>query len=272
MHDQDGSIVSQMSSSNGRAQRSPGERCIDGVAEVTSRRPIGKEARARSAEPAGPATAFGRRDARPAAGGPAPRMDRIDADDAAPPIEDAVLLTPSLDASFAPSLVEARRKRVIRRAIPGRIGLAVCAFAFGAILLPAFLVSFPETPVAATSSNGGGFDVRLGDVQAALSSHGDGKMLRIEGRIVNPGTRPAAVSTHSSMTRLCSSWVRVGDSPVVPTGTSPLVPSRICQSTNVRNASSYRAPSILKGVTKAVNEPEKPLTAMSPSPWRLCSR
>ena len=193
MRDQDGSIVSQMSSSNGRAQRSPGERCIDGVAEVTSRRPIGKEARARSAEPAGPATAFGRRDARPAAGGTANRMDRIDADDAAPPIEDAILLTPSLDASFAPSLVEARRKRVIRRAIPGRIGLAVCAFAFGAILLPAFLVSFPETPVAATSSNGGGFYVRLGDVQAALSSHGDGKMLRIEGRIVNPGTRPAAV-------------------------------------------------------------------------------
>ena len=33
------------------------------------------------------------------------------------------------------------------------------------------------------------------------------------------GTRLAATSMHSSMTRLCSSWESVGLSPVVPTGT-----------------------------------------------------
>ncbi|ORE98853.1 hypothetical protein [Aurantimonas sp. 22II-16-19i] len=185
MHDQNGSIVSQMSSPHGRPRPSPGERCIDGVAEVTSRRPIGKDARTRPAEPANPAAAFGRRDARSAAGGTANLSDRVDAEVRATSIEDAILFTPTPPA--------ARRRRAISRAIPGRIGLAVCAFAFGAALLPALLVSFPETPVAATSSNGGGFEVRLGDVQAALSSHGDGKMLRIEGRIVNPGTRTAAV-------------------------------------------------------------------------------
>src|SRR5687768_18368342 len=39
------------------------------------------------------------------------------------------------------------------------------------------------------------------------------------------GTRPADVLTQSSTTRICSSWLSVGDSPVVPTGTRPCVPS-----------------------------------------------
>ena len=39
-------------------------------------------------------------------------------------------------------------------------------------------------------------------------------------------TRPAATATHSSTTRLCSSWASVGRSPVVPTGTSRGCPRR----------------------------------------------
>src|SRR5690242_16253233 len=59
---------------------------------------------------------------------------------------------------------------------------------------------------------------------------------------------------HHSTTRLCSSWLRVGLSPVVPTGTRPWVPSSICQFTRARNASSSTFPP-LNGVTRAVIEP-----------------
>src|ERR1700744_3455956 len=68
------------------------------------------------------------------------------------------------------------------------------------------------------------------------------------------GTRPFASSMHHSTTRLCSSWLNVGLSPVVPTGTSPWVPSEICQFTSERKAASSSEP-FLKGVTKAVKEP-----------------
>ena len=70
------------------------------------------------------------------------------------------------------------------------------------------------------------------------------------------GTRPLACSMHHSTTRLCSACDKVGLSPVVPTGTRPLVPSSICQSTRLRNAFSSREP-LSKGVTSAVNEPLK---------------
>src|SRR5262249_14938568 len=66
--------------------------------------------------------------------------------------------------------------------------------------------------------------------------------------------RPFASSMHHSTTRLCSSWLRVGLSPVVPTGTRPWVPSAICQLTNPRKAASSTEP-FLNGVTRAVNEP-----------------
>src|SRR6201981_2339950 len=66
--------------------------------------------------------------------------------------------------------------------------------------------------------------------------------------------RPFASSMHHSTTRLCSSWLSVGLSPVVPTGTSPWVPSEICQFTSERKAASSSEP-FLKGVTKAVKEP-----------------
>src|SRR6202048_2996351 len=68
------------------------------------------------------------------------------------------------------------------------------------------------------------------------------------------GTRPMASSMHHSTTRLCSSWLTVGLSPVVPTGTRPLVPSEICQLTSDRKAASSSEP-CLKGVTKEVKEP-----------------
>src|ERR1700744_25313 len=70
------------------------------------------------------------------------------------------------------------------------------------------------------------------------------------------GTRPLASSIHHSTTRLCPSWLTVGLSPVVPTGTRPWVPSAICQLTSERNAASSTEP-FLNGVTKAVNEPRK---------------
>src|SRR4029078_1359474 len=75
------------------------------------------------------------------------------------------------------------------------------------------------------------------------------------------GTRPSAWSMHHSTTCLCSSGDRGGLSPVVPTGTRPLVPSEICQSTMSRNAFSSTEP-FLNGVTSAVKEPRKLLLAV----------
>src|SRR6478735_8730520 len=75
------------------------------------------------------------------------------------------------------------------------------------------------------------------------------------------GTRPSAWSMHHSTTCLCSSCDRVGLSPVVPTGTRPLVPSEICQSTMSRNAFSSTEP-FLNGVTSAVKEPRKLVLAV----------
>src|ERR1700685_122289 len=78
------------------------------------------------------------------------------------------------------------------------------------------------------------------------------------------GTRPLTSSMHHSTMRLCSSWLTVGLSPVVPTGTRPWVPSAICQLTSARKAASSSEP-FLNGVTKAVNEPLKfDLAAMNP--------
>ena len=68
------------------------------------------------------------------------------------------------------------------------------------------------------------------------------------------GTRPAAVSMQSSMTCLCSSWLSVGDSPVVPHGTSPCAPWSICHSTSFLNAGASSLP-FLNGVMRAVIEP-----------------
>jgi hypothetical protein len=68
------------------------------------------------------------------------------------------------------------------------------------------------------------------------------------------GTRLRVSSTTTLMTRMCSSWVRVGDSPVVPTGTRPSMPAAICSPTSRRKASSSSAPP-RNGVTSAVITP-----------------
>src|SRR5215831_3343076 len=68
------------------------------------------------------------------------------------------------------------------------------------------------------------------------------------------GTRRFTTSTVNSMTRLCSSYERVADSPVVPQGTMPLVPLAICHSINEPKACSSIFP-FRKGVTMATHEP-----------------
>src|SRR5690348_5002040 len=81
-------------------------------------------------------------------------------------------------------------------------------------------------------------------------------LVELEPAPATTGTRPLASSMHHSTTRLCSSWLKVGLSPVVPTGTRPFVPSAICQPTRERNAASSSDP-FLNGVTSAVKEPRK---------------
>src|SRR5262245_39041319 len=70
---------------------------------------------------------------------------------------------------------------------------------------------------------------------------------------------------HHSTTWLCSSCDRVGLSPVVPTGTSPLVPSAICHSTMLRKAFSSGEP-FFNVVTSAVKEPRKLVLAVMARP------
>src|SRR5215475_1965279 len=65
---------------------------------------------------------------------------------------------------------------------------------------------------------------------------------------------PLAVAMQMSITRLCSSIESVGDSPVVPHGTRPSVPSLICQPTNFSNPFSSTDP-FLNGVISATSDP-----------------
>ncbi len=68
------------------------------------------------------------------------------------------------------------------------------------------------------------------------------------------GTLFRTASTVISITRSCSSWERVVDSPVVPQGAIPSVPAAICSSISFRNASSSTFP-FLNGVTIATIAP-----------------
>src|SRR5258708_11660339 len=68
------------------------------------------------------------------------------------------------------------------------------------------------------------------------------------------GTLPLATSRQSSTTRLCSLWLSVGDSPVVPHGTRPCVPCSICQAMKFWKPRSSTAP-LRNGVIVATNEP-----------------
>src|SRR5947207_5412153 len=65
---------------------------------------------------------------------------------------------------------------------------------------------------------------------------------------------PLAARMQMSITRLCSSIESVGDSPVVPQGTRPSVPSLICQATNFSNPFSSTDP-FLNGVISATSDP-----------------
>src|SRR5262245_38848935 len=66
--------------------------------------------------------------------------------------------------------------------------------------------------------------------------------------------RPAAVSTTAAMMCSCSSWLSVGDSPVVPTGARQSVPCSTCQFTSFFNAVKSTSPP-RKGVTSATVTP-----------------
>src|SRR5258708_10183073 len=68
------------------------------------------------------------------------------------------------------------------------------------------------------------------------------------------GTFPFATSRQSSTTRLCSLWLSVGDSPVVPHGTRPWVPWSICEAMKFWKPRSSTAP-LRNGVIVATNEP-----------------
>ena len=63
--------------------------------------------------------------------------------------------------------------------------------------------------------------------------------------------RPAAASIVTSIKRRCSAWLSVGDSPVVPTGTTPVIPCSIWNATFAASRSSSTLPS-RNGVTIAV--------------------
>ena len=68
------------------------------------------------------------------------------------------------------------------------------------------------------------------------------------------GMRPRASCTVTWIIRPCSSWESVADSPVVPHGTSALVPASTCPSIKRASARSSMA-SRRNGVTSATIEP-----------------
>src|SRR5213083_2447940 len=68
------------------------------------------------------------------------------------------------------------------------------------------------------------------------------------------GTRPFVSLITNRITSMCSSWLNVGDSPVVPTGTRPSIPAAICCSTSQDSFFSSTFP-LRKGVTSAVYAP-----------------
>ncbi|TFF19678.1 hypothetical protein E3C22_18455 [Jiella endophytica] len=184
MPDGDGSNISQVSAIPRTGRPAVDGPCIEGVAEVTRRSP-GRHALGRNgAASVEAAPSFGRRRSE-AAPPTSPTFERGEAE-----IAETLAVPP--DTQKVPLTRHAERIPKPRMT-PGRIGLVACAFAFGALLLPVFLVSFPETPVAATAANAGGFPVHLSAVSASLADRGAGKILKVEGRIANPGGRAANV-------------------------------------------------------------------------------
>ncbi len=73
------------------------------------------------------------------------------------------------------------------------------------------------------------------------------------------GMRLLTAFTTVAMTSSCSSWLSVGDSPVVAQGTMAFVPEAMCHSTNSRTSPWSIEPFFLKGVMRATIEPLKML-------------
>src|SRR6478752_3081784 len=71
---------------------------------------------------------------------------------------------------------------------------------------------------------------------------------------VSTRQRLFALATASRITCSRSSWDSVGDSPVVPIATIPVIPAAICVSISCSNAETSMPPS-RNGVTNAVNVP-----------------
>src|SRR5262245_14975650 len=69
------------------------------------------------------------------------------------------------------------------------------------------------------------------------------------------GTCPPTSATRSSTMRTRSASVKVGLSPVVPTGTRKWMPASTCRRPSRRTAASSRLPVLVNGVTRAVPQP-----------------
>ncbi|MCQ0990055.1 hypothetical protein [Jiella marina] len=97
-------------------------------------------------------------------------------------------------ASARPHPVSHRASR--QRLTPARFGVLAAGFAFGLALLPTFLLSFPEAPVAATVFDSSATSsVRLLEVSASISERGEGKVLTITGTVENRGKAVAVIPT-----------------------------------------------------------------------------
>ena len=79
------------------------------------------------------------------------------------------------------------------------------------------------------------------------------------------GIPPSTVFMVISTTFICSSWLRVADSPVVPHGTMQWVPESMCHWISALKPSSSNSPS-LKGVIMATIAPPIRLFCLLPVP------
>lgn len=169
--------------------------CLEGVAEVTSRKRRKKSAseiaaaretlgaRGATSESAA-APHFGRR--KPAAGtSKSPDL-----------VWSSMSVSPPnrSDSSRSPQDSAVNARLQTKRLTPARLGVLAASFAFGLALLPTFLLSFPEAPVAATVfGTATPSPVRLFDVSASMSERGDGKVLTITGVVENRGKAVAVI-------------------------------------------------------------------------------
>jgi len=183
--------------------------CLEGHAEVTSRKRRTKSpsemagARntfgARSASPEGePAPHFGRRKPTEPAASHGARPDLMWSQVAGSTRGRSTTSQPEQNSDWNtsarphPGSHRASRQRLT----PARFGVLAAGFAFGLALLPTFLLSFPEAPVAATVFDSSATSpVQLLDVSASISERGEGKVLTIIGAVENRGKAVAVVPT-----------------------------------------------------------------------------